>query len=98
MSTSDVELLIERLVLPAMSAADRREVAAVIEQELTRLLGERGVPPGLAGEGGAISVNPPAVRVAAGLRPAAVGAQVAEAIYASVAGGAPGQQKSGGEA
>lgn len=95
MSAPDVELLIERLVLPAMGLADRRAVVEAVERELTRLLAERGVPPGLSGDG-PVSVSPPAVTVAAGARPGAIGARVAEAIYASVAGGAPAQGTSGG--
>jgi hypothetical protein len=96
MSAPDVELLIERLVLPEMRPWEQREVAEALERELRRLLAERGVPPGLADADGAIRVSLPAVRVAAGLRPAAIGARVAEAIYANVAGGAPARQTNGG--
>jgi len=87
----NIELSIESLIIHGLSG-DRAAVAAAVEQELTRLLADRGLPPGLANGGGAISASPPPVRVPHGLRPAAIGAHVAKAIYASVAGGAPGDQ------
>jgi hypothetical protein len=92
---SAVELHIEHLVLQGLPG-DRSAIAAAVEQELARLLAERGLPPGLGEGDTAISVSSPVVRVPAGLRPEAIGARVAEAIYANVAGGPPAQQEKGG--
>lgn len=81
----NIELSIDNIILHGVSA-DRDMVTSAVERELARLLAERGLPSGL-GEGDAtLGVSPPVVRVPAGLRPDAIGARVAEAIYASVVG------------
>ncbi len=93
---SVVELTIERLVLPVLSLSDQRAVASAVERELSRLVAERGLPPGMGAGDQSISVAPPVVRVPAGLRPDAIGARVAEAIYAGMAGGEPAAAGQGG--
>ncbi|HEX9372632.1 MAG TPA: hypothetical protein VF897_16595 [Roseiflexaceae bacterium] len=90
----NIELSIEKLILHDMPLAQRHQVAAAIEQELARLLAERGVPPDLAARGGSIPIDAARVEISAGLRPEAIGAQVAESIYGSLAGGQPQAQPS----
>ncbi|MFN8503377.1 hypothetical protein [Kouleothrix sp.] len=85
----NINLSIDSIILHGLDT-DRHAVAAAVERELGRLLAERGLPPELAANDGAISVALPEVRVPRGLRPDAIGARVAESIYASVAG-APGE-------
>jgi hypothetical protein len=82
----NLELAIEKLILPHLPPLQRRQVAAAIEAELTRLWTEQGPPPGIeAGEPLALSAS--TVQVTAGARPDEIGAQVARSVYHSVAGG-----------
>jgi hypothetical protein len=91
----NLELIIERLILPDLPLVHRERVAAAIEQELARLWAEQGPPPGVeAGEPLALSAT--SVQVAAGARPEAIGAQVAQSIYTSLAGGGGGPGWPGG--
>ena len=82
----NLELSIEHLILPDLPLVHRERVAAALEQELARLWAEQGPPPGVeAGEPLALSAS--SVRVAASARPDEIGAQVAQSIYTSLAGG-----------
>ena len=54
MITKNIELHIEELVLHGFSPGDRYRIGEAVEQELTRLLADRGVPQSLA-EGGEIA-------------------------------------------
>ena len=76
-----VELHIERLVLHGIAPRDRRRVGAALQQELTRLLSEQGIPAGwrqgtaldqLKVDGRAVALGGPAE---------AMGVQIAQAIY-----------------
>lgn len=87
----NIELSIESLVLHGLPA-DRDAVAAAVERELGRLLSERGVPPGLGAGDGPIGVALPTLRLPAGMRSEAIGARVAESIYAGMAAGAMGDE------
>jgi hypothetical protein len=89
MSKANVELRIERLVLHDLSASQRHRIAAMIEQELSRLLTERGVPPQLAARGESIPIDAASVTVAPNTRPDAIAAQVAQSIYSNLAGTKP---------
>jgi hypothetical protein len=87
----NLELTIERLILPDLPPVHRERVAAAIEQELARLWAEQGSPPGLDA-GAPITLHASSVQSAPGARPEAIGAQVAQSIYSSLAGseGRPG--------
>ncbi len=89
-----VELHIERLVLHGIDPRDRRRVGAALQQELTRLLSEQGIPAGwrqgmaldqLKVDGRAVTLRGTAE---------AMGVQIAQAIY----GGAIAQGGSMGSA
>lgn len=72
-----VTLGIAELELDGIDPAGRFDVARGLEQELTRLLAEQGVPRGLlSGDAG----RPPLVH-GAGLSPADLGRAVARAMY-----------------
>ena len=79
--TKNIELRIEELVLHGFSPGDRYRIAEGVEQELTRLLADRGVPESLADGGEIASVDGGAFEVAPGSRADVVGAQVAKAAY-----------------
>ena len=84
MKPANLELNIEQLWLPDLPYNQRMQVAAALEQELIRLWREQGVPPGFVGESLALSAT--SVQVTAGLAPDAMGVQVAQSIYSSLAG------------
>ncbi len=84
---ANVELHIDELVLYDVDVAQRHAVAAAIEQALTQLFAEQGVPGDLNAE--TLSVDASTIRVSAGARADAIGAQVAQSIYHQIAGGQP---------
>jgi hypothetical protein len=91
----NLELSIDHLILPDLPLVFRERVAAALERELARLWVEQGPPTGVeAGEPLALSAS--TVQVAAGARPEAIGAQVAQSIYTSLAGGGGGPGWPGG--
>jgi hypothetical protein len=92
---ANLELTIDHLILPDLPLVHRERVAAALEGELARLWAEQGPPSGMeAGEPLALSAS--TVLVAAGARPEAIGAQVAQSIYHGLAGGVGGSGWPGG--
>jgi len=81
MTPRNIELHIEELVLDGFVHGDRYRIGEAVEQELSRLLADRGVPQSLAEGGEIASVDGGAIEVATGSRAEAVGAQVAKAVY-----------------
>lgn len=90
-----LDLRIDELVLHGFRPGDRYAIAAALEQELTRLFSEQGVPPGLA-EGRGRTVGGPETTGEAGnifrldagsfdmphdATPDAIGIQVARTIH-----------------
>ena len=84
MKRANLELTIERLLLPDLPLDARARVVAAFERELTRLWSEWGAPPGFAGESLALSAA--GVEVPAGTAPDDMGVQVAQSIYGRLAG------------
>ena len=82
----NLELTIERLILPDLPPPYRGRVTAAIEEELARLWREQGPPPGVDA-GASITLNTSCVQLVSDARPEAMGAQVARSIYSSLAGG-----------
>lgn len=85
-----IDLDVERLVVEGASPAEARRIGAAVEAELTRLLAERGLPPGLEGGGeiGALDAGP--VPRAPGDSARAVGGRVAGAVARSLGKGGSG--------
>jgi len=81
MTPKSIELHIEELVLRGFSPGDRYRIGEAVEQELSRLLADRGVPQSLVQGGEIASVDGGAFEVAPGARAEVVGAQVAKAVY-----------------
>jgi hypothetical protein len=84
MKQPKIELQIGELILHGIPAALRRDVAAAIEQELTRLLSERGLPPELAQGGSIPHVGVDDMRLAAGAKAGDVGKQIAQGMYSNL--------------
>ncbi|MEM9903919.1 MAG: hypothetical protein AAF921_02710 [Cyanobacteria bacterium P01_D01_bin.44] len=81
----DIDLTIDSLVLQGFPSTDRVQISAAVQQELTRLLAEQGIPPSLS-QG---SINLPTIDGgqfdwAPGTHANTVGCQIAQQIYASL--------------
>lgn len=76
-----VELHVEELVLEGFPAMDRAQLGAVVQQELTRLFAERGVPAGLAQGGEFARLDSGGFHVAPGSNVQVIGSQIAQAVY-----------------
>ena len=81
MKPKNIELNIDELVLYGFSLGDRYRIGEAVERELTRLLGDRGVPQSLERGGEVANMDGGAFEVATRSRPQVVGAQVAKAVY-----------------
>lgn len=81
-----IDLHIDELILRDMPYAQRQRIVAVIEQELTRLLSERGLPPSLAQGGFVPRIKLDDIPIAAGAKPATIGNHIAQNIYSNLAG------------
>lgn len=79
---ANIELQIEELILHDLPYDQRHRVAAAIEQALTRLLAERGLPPGFQGEMPPLHAAP--VTVNPRLSAESIGRQVAQSVYAQL--------------
>jgi hypothetical protein len=80
---NSIKLHIERLVLHGFAPTDRHRIAARVQSELARLMGEGNLMPGrelIALE----RLEPGTFKVAAGAGPRATGTQIALAIYRSL--------------
>lgn len=81
MISRNLELNIEKLVLYGFVPADRARIGAAVQQELTRLFAEQGVPPSLK-RGGAIShLDAGTFEMSSAAKPDAIGIQIAQTIY-----------------
>jgi hypothetical protein len=81
MNPSSVDLRIDELRLTGFPPGDRERIGAALAGELTRLLAEHGLPPGLARGGSIAAVDGGAFRLAPGARPEWIGIQIAGAVY-----------------
>ena len=81
MTPKNIELHIEELVLRGFSLGDRHRIGEAVEQELSRLLADRGVPQSLERGREIANMDGGAFEVAPDSRADVVGAQVAKAVY-----------------
>jgi hypothetical protein len=95
MRHANIELEIDRLILPDLPMLHRSLVTAAIEQELTRLITEQGIPRGVDLHE-ALTFPTSTVEVESGAKPAAIGAQVAQSIYRNLAVSRPPVSPRGG--
>ena len=80
----NLDLHIEELILHNFPSHQRHLVGAAIEQELTRLFTEQGVPSAWAKGAELGQIDGGAFNVAANATPKAIGSQVAQAIYGGI--------------
>lgn len=77
----NIELHIEELVLHGFAHKDQARIQRAIEQELTRLLTQQGIPNLLSQSNEIHRLNGGSFNVKAGMGVDAIGSQVAQAIY-----------------
>lgn len=83
---NNIELEIEELILHGFAAIDRESIGMAVRQELTRLLTEGGISPGLAQGGDLPRLNGVTIEVPTGARADVVGTQIAQSIYGGLNG------------
>ncbi|SRR5579884_559377 len=84
MKPAHIDLHIETLFLRNLPYGQRYHIAAAIEQELTRLFTEYGLPPTLAHGGNIPQITLDALSVEHNTRPSTIGIQIAQKMYRSL--------------
>ncbi|MBD2253365.1 hypothetical protein [Nostoc parmelioides] len=80
----NIELQIEELLLHGFARKDQVRIQRAIEQELTRLLTEQGVPASLSRSQEIQQLQGGSFNVRAGMGVETIGSQVAQAIYGGI--------------
>jgi glycosyltransferase involved in cell wall biosynthesis len=84
MKRPTIDLHIHELILRNVPYAQRHHIAAAVEQELTRLLTEQGVPPTLANGGTIPEITIDNISVVPDAKPDAIGNAIAQNIYGNL--------------
>ncbi len=82
----NIELRIDELILRGVPYAQRRRIVAAIELELTRLIGEQGLPEAMTHGGALPQIELDELRGSDGMKPQVIGAQIARKIYVQFTG------------
>ncbi|HEY9662752.1 MAG TPA: hypothetical protein V6C65_30230, partial [Allocoleopsis sp.] len=77
----ELDLHIEQLILHGFAPGDRQVIASALQQELTRLFHEQGIPPSMQRGGEIPQLEGGQFQVVAGTPPQAIGTQIAQSIY-----------------
>jgi hypothetical protein len=77
----NIELEIEELVLRGFAPEDCYSIGEAVQQELTRLLTERGVPPSLTQGGEIEHLDGESFAMTPGMKAEAIGSEIAHNIY-----------------
>jgi hypothetical protein len=82
----NIKLHIERLVLEGLEIGPGQgaKVKIAVEAELSRILAEGGLSPGLQGSGAMPSFRANPVRICGGANPSTLGEQIARSIYGGI--------------
>ena len=84
MTSENLELHIEELILHGFMGIDQACIGAMVEHELTRLLAEKGLPRSLTTRREIAYLNGGIFEMAPSTKPEIVGTQVAQAIYRGI--------------
>jgi hypothetical protein len=79
-----LELHIDQLILHDVDSLQRRRIAAAIEQALTQMFAEQGVPGDL--NTAAVTIDSSTIHIGTGASADVIGAQVAQSIYRQIGG------------
>jgi hypothetical protein len=77
----NLELHIEELILQGFAVSDRHLISAALQQELSRLFTEQGVPRSFAQGGAVPQLNGGTIQITPAMKPDAIGVQIAQSIY-----------------
>jgi hypothetical protein len=91
-----ITLHIEELVLHSFATRDRHAITAALERELARLLTAEGVPTGLTHMENVSRLDGGSFNMSHGATPDVIGAQLAHAVYHSLAGSSGASTTPGG--
>ena len=85
-SSPNYEVTIDRLVLDGITVAPRQRdtLRGAVQSELSRLLRDGGIGPRFAGGGATARLGAPSVRVSTDGDPAALGREIARAVYGGI--------------
>jgi hypothetical protein len=83
-SQPSIHLHIEALVLDGFAPGDRHDIAAAVEAELIRLMSAPAVSAGLSANLSRDRIDGGSFRLAKAAKPAAVGVQIAGAVYGGI--------------
>lgn len=81
MKQSTIDFQIEELLLRDVPYSQRASIAAAVEEELTRLVTEHGLPPELAAGGIIPHIGLDYIPITAQTKPAIIGTQIAQQVY-----------------
>ncbi|NMG11602.1 hypothetical protein [Brasilonema sp. UFV-L1] len=81
MISRNFEFYIEELILHGFAPKDRYRISEALQQELTRLLNEEGVPPSLVQGGEIPHLDGRVFEVVSRATPETIGVQIAQSIY-----------------
>ena len=76
-----MELHIDELVLHGFASGERYVIGNAVERELTRLLGEHGVPGSLCVQSATDEIKGGTFNAAPNAKQPAIGPQIAQAVY-----------------
>jgi hypothetical protein len=76
-----IDVHIEELVLTGFPRGASREIGEAVQRQLTHLFTERGVPVAMQQPIAAPRVDAGSFTLGAGAKPAAIGGQIAHAVY-----------------
>ncbi len=81
MTSEHIELHIESLVLHGFDGVNRVQLGIAVEQELSRLLTEQGIPPALQRGGRVAQLDGGSFPLSPDMTPEATGIQIARTVY-----------------
>jgi hypothetical protein len=84
-----VDLVIGELILRDLPYGMRHQIATALEQELSRLLAEQGLPPSLAAGASIPSVLLRSFHFSDGAKPGSIGVSIAQQVYGQLQDSTP---------
>ena len=77
----NLELHIEELILHGFPVSDRHLISTAMQQELSRLFAEQGIPRSFTQSSEVPQLNAGTIQVTPTMKPDAIGVQIAQSIY-----------------
>lgn len=80
----NLEFNIEQLIFEGFSSRERFRISNAIQQQLTRIFRENGIPTSLKNNGNINRLNLQNIDVPSGQKPETIGQQVAQNLYSAL--------------